>query len=363
MTDKMTSRERVLEGLKHKETDRIPFSLGFGVNYPAVKKLQEFLGMKTIRQVEDYLYGFCDIRNIDPEYSGPSDRNKSFDDGGYIDIWGVARKPVSYGEGTYDEICFHPLSNVDDISDLDLFQWPSSNWWNTGSLKEIISRINNSNEHAIRIGSGNIYETSWYMRGFEQMFIDLIENPELAWEIMTRVTDYFIAYSEKVLQETEGMVDIAFTADDIGGQQGLLLSLDLWEKMVKPHHIRLNKALHEYGVKILYHTDGSVMKAIPGLIDMGIDILDPLQFDAKGMDPVQLKDCYGDQLCFHGGVSVQKTLPFGTVEEVIKETKVRIDVLGKNGGYLLAPSHAIQAGTPPENIVAFLETAKNYNYR
>ena len=123
----------------------------------------------------------------------------------------------------------------------------------------------------------------------------------------------------------------------------------------------MNKALKEFGVKIMYHTDGSVMEAVPGLIDMGIDILEALQFSADGMDPKVLKEKYGDRLCFHGGISVQTTLPFGTVEDVKQEVIERIEVLGKGGGYILAPSHAIQAGTPPENIIAMYETA--YSWR
>jgi uroporphyrinogen decarboxylase len=105
--------------------------------------------------------------------------------------------------------------------------------------------------------------------------------------------------------------------------------------------VRLNKALHEFGVKIMYHTDGAIMKIVPGLMDMGIDILEPLQFDARDMDPVLLKGLYGDRLCFHGGVSVQKTLPFGTPGQVREEVCDRISVLGKNGGYILSSSHAI----------------------
>ena len=115
--------------------------------------------------------------------------------------------------------------------------------------------------------------------------------------------------------------------------------------------------LHKFGVKVMYHTDGAVMDAIPGLMDMGIDILEALQFDAAGMDPVLMKNNWGENLCFHGGVSVQSTLPFGTPEEVHKEVKERIDILGRDGGYILAPSHAIQGGTPPENILTFFESA------
>ena len=113
----------------------------------------------------------------------------------------------------------------------------------------------------------------------------------------------------------------------------------------------------EYGVKIMYHSDGAVMDAVPGLIDMGIDILEALQFDARGMDPSLLKERYGDRLCFHGGVSVQHTLPYGSADDVREEVSGLIRALGKNGGYIVAPAHAIQAGTPPENIAAFLSAA------
>jgi uroporphyrinogen decarboxylase len=119
----------------------------------------------------------------------------------------------------------------------------------------------------------------------------------------------------------------------------------------------LNRAIHAFGVKVIYHTDGSVMGAVEGLIDMGIDVLQALQFSARGMDPVKLKRGYGDRLCFEGGVSVQTTLPFGGSENVRREVEELITVLGKDGGYILGPSHAIQAGTPPENIVAMFDTA------
>ena len=146
-------------------------------------------------------------------------------------------------------------------------------------------------------------------------------------------------------------------ADAIGGQNGLLMSLGMWEEHLKPYHVRLNRVIHEYGAKVIYHSDGAVMQAVGGLIDMGIDVLQALQFDAAGMDPVALKADYGDRLCFAGGISVQKTLPFGTPCEVRGEVRDRLRVLGKNGGYILGPSHVIQDGTPPENIVAMFDAA------
>jgi uroporphyrinogen decarboxylase len=359
MKDAMQPRERVRSALRHQETDRTPFDLGFGINQPALEQLQRYWGIPTLGQLHAKLADRCDIRSPKLAYTGPSHRNTVNPDGSQTGIWGVVRKPVSYGSGSYDEISHYPLAAVQTEQELDAFEWPSPDWWRVDDLADQIKQLNRDKEHAIRFGNGNIFETTWYMRGLEQTLIDLLTEPELIWSIMSRVTDYYIGYFRKVLEAADGNVDIVFTADDIGQQQGLLLSLDLWERMIKPHHIRLNQVLHEYGVSIMYHSDGAVMEAIPGLIDMGIDILEALQFDAKGMDPVAMKNAYGDRLCFHGGVSVQSTLPYGTPEQVRAEVQARKRILGRQGGYILAPSHKIQAGTPPENIAAFLDEAIN----
>ncbi|MDC7235882.1 MAG: uroporphyrinogen decarboxylase family protein [Spirochaetales bacterium] len=353
---RMSPRERVLKGLNHEPTDRIPMSLGFGVNKPAKIELMKHLNYSTLDQVDEFLLSHSDFRWVEPDYTGPADRNIKNADGSYTDIWGVRRKMVSYGPGEYDEIDYYPLSQCFDIRDLDSYLRPSADWFDYSSLKQKIRKAKKHDDYAIIVGSGNIFESSWYMRGLENMLMDLITDPDLASEIMTRVTDFFIEYFSRCLEAAEGEIDIVFTADDLGQQNGLIMSPRHWEELIKPHHKRMNDVLHSFGVKIMYHTDGAVMEVIEGLMDMGIDILEALQFDAEGMDPVLMKKLYGHNLCFHGGVSVQSTLPYGTVDDVKNEVLSRIEVLGDQGGYILAPSHAIQAGTPVENILAFLET-------
>jgi uroporphyrinogen decarboxylase len=355
MLGEMNSRERVMTALAHRDTDIIPFSLGFGINMPAKAALMPVLGMRSMDELDSLLLGLSDLRWVQPAYRGPSDRNLSLPDGRETDIWGVGRKPVTYGAGAYSEIETYPLAGPAEVGDLEKYQWPGVDWFDFGTIPEKIRQVNSDGIHAIVMGNGNIFETAWYMRGFEQMLMDMLLEPEYAWELLSRATDFYMAYFTKALEAANGKIDIIFTADDIGQQEGMMFSPDLWEKMIKPHHVRLNKVLHDFNVKIMYHSDGSVIQAVPGLIDMGIDVLEALQFDAKGMDAALLKDKYGDRLCFHGGVSVQSTLPFGTPEQVAFEVAERIKVLGSNGGYILAPSHAIQAGTPPENIIAFLQ--------
>jgi uroporphyrinogen decarboxylase len=303
--------------------------------------------------VDAYLEPLIDIRNVGPAYVGPSLPERT-------DMWGVTRKPVSYGDGAYDEIDVYPLAGAGSVDDVAAHAWPSADWFDYGSLPARIAAAQKDGPFCLMAANGNIFETSWYMRGFERMFMDLVLQPELANAIFERVCDFYCEHFERLLAAAGGEIDLVFTADDIGGQNGLLMSLEMWEESVKPYHQRLNRVIHEFGAKVIYHSDGSVTEAVPGLIDMGIDVLQALQFDAENMDPADLKERFGDRLCFEGGVSVQHTLPWGTPEDVVREVGERIDVLGRGGGYILGPSHAIQAGTPPENIVALFDTAANH---
>ena len=355
----MTSRERILTALSHKDTDITPFSWGFGINYPAKKMLAEYLKL-DMGELDKKLSAMTDIRHVGPKYIGPADRIKHFPDGSYTDMWGVKRSPVQNQKDTYLEISESPLKNHTSVEELENYVFPEVDWFDFSVIPEQIENYKKSGDYAIMMGNGNIFECSWYMRGLEQMFEDLLVNKEYVHCLFNKVTEYFIKYLSKALEAADGKLDLIFTADDIGSQTGLLMSLPLWEEMLKPYHKKMNKAIHEYGAKIIYHSDGSVMDAVDGLIDMGIDVLEALQFDAAGMDPAELKNRAGDRLCFHGGVSVQATLPFGTPEEVESEVKNLIKILGKNGGYILAPSHAVQAGTPPENIHAFLKTTGRF---
>ena len=356
----MTPRERIITALSHKETDIVPFSLGFGINYPAKKDLAEYM-KKDVGELDKILASLSDIRHVGPKYIGPKNRNISFSDGSYVDIWGVRRAPVKNDKDTYMEIIEYPLKNTETVEELENYMFPDIDWFDFSVIPEQIESHRRDGDYAVMMGNGNIFESSWYMRGLETIFADLLIEKEYSHWLLNKVTEFFAGYFKKALEAADGKIDLAFTADDIGSQNDLLVSLNLWEEMIKPYHKRLNKTIHEYGAKIVYHSDGAVMKAINGLIDMGIDVLEALQFDAEGMDPVILKETAGDKLSFHGGVSVQSTLPFGTPDEVEAEVKERIKVLGRKGGYILAPSHAVQAGTPPQNIYAFLKATGRFD--
>jgi uroporphyrinogen decarboxylase len=350
----LSGRERVALALQHRTTDRIPVGMVCaGINPPARKALADFLAAERGMTVEQYLRPIVDIVEVSPRYIGPPLPPDT-------DIWGVRRRSISYGEGSYDEIAHHPLAASGGIPDLDAHRWPDAAWFDYDGLPQVIDAALAGAEKCVMVGNGNIFETSWYMRGFEQMLMDVMTEEDLVQRIMERVTRFSVEFFTRVLEAARGRVDLIFTADDIGDQRGLLMPLAKWEKLIKPYHGRLNQAIHRFGARVIYHTDGSIMQAVSGLIDMGIDVLQALQFSADNMDPAALKGMAGEKLCFEGGVSVQTTLPFGTPEEVRREVRERIEVLGRRGGYILGPSHWIQAGTPPANIVAMFDTAAEY---
>jgi len=351
MNDELSSCERVRLALEHRETDRVPIAMVCsGINRAARAELEAYLRRTRGIGVEAYLEPLIDVKGIAPDYRGPA-----LPEG--TDVWGVRRRPISYGAGAYDEIAHHPLAAADGIAGLERHPWPRADWWDYGSLAEKIRDLDADRPFCLMASNGNIFETAWAMRGFENIFMDLAEDPDFVHALFERVLEYYLGYFKGVLEAARGRIDLVFTADDIAGQKGLLMSLEMWERTLKPYHARLNRLIHGYGAKVIYHSDGGVMEAVPGLVDMGIDVLQALQFDAQGMDAQALKSTYGERLCFEGGVSVQSTLPFGTPEAVIEETRARMRVLGRQGGYILGPSHAIQDGTPPENIVAMFDTA------
>ena len=351
MRNELTGRERVRLALDHRPTDRVPVAMVCsGINPPAYRALENYLRVQRNQSVEEYLSPRIDIVTVAPDNLGPPRRPGE-------DIWGVVRAPVSYGEGAYEEICHYPLARAQTVADLQRHAWPSADRYDYSVIPGKIRALRAERDRAVMVANGNVFESSWYMRGFERMFEDLLMNPELAHGIFRRVTDFYLEYFRRILTSAHGEIDLVFTADDLGSQRGLLMSLKLWAQFIKPYHVELNALIHSFGARVIYHSDGSIMEAVPGLIDMGIDCLQALQFSAERMDPVVLKERYGDRLSFEGGISVQTTLAFGSVEQVEEEVRERIRVLARVGGYILGPSHAIQAGTPPENIVAMFDTA------
>jgi len=352
----MNSKERVLRAIHHQEPDRIP--VDFWWSHEMRDKLLRHLNLKDTDQLQDVLGS--DIRCIYPTYVGPN--LKRFDDGSYEDFWGVIRKPYKHGGGEYDEVVFAPLANATSLGDIEKIRWPDPDWFDYEALEEACDRYKN---YAVMVGrmgieSQTIFIQTWFLRGLDQVLFDLAERPEFVEAMVNKIMGFRIEHVKRILSVVKGKAEILQIADDYGMQEGLLMNPATWRRIFGPPLKTLCDLIHEAGLKVFLHCCGSSRKIIPDLIGLGIDILNPIQVRAAGMDPKTLKEEFGDRLCFHGAIDTQRTLPLGTREEIVSEVRERIEVMGKDGGYILAPVHTVESDVPIENVLALYEAAKAY---
>jgi uroporphyrinogen decarboxylase len=236
--------------------------------------------------------------------------------------------------------------------------WPDPSHWDTSNLKDKIQALNSPLPYHVRYEVGGIFEWAWALYGLDRFLVDLKRRPQVPCAILDCFTDLYIANVTRVLEAGDGLVDMVYTYDDVGMQTGLLMSPRMWREFILPRHQRLNAAIRRYPTRIMYHSCGAIYPLIGALVsEMGIDVLNPLQPRAAGMDLARIKKEFGAQLAFHGGVDIQHTLPYGSPQDVQDEARERCRVLGQGGGYICASAHYIQADTPLENILA-LYTAR-----
>ncbi len=200
-----------------------------GINEPVRTAFAEYIDRRCGCSLAAYLDFLIDIQTVSPEYIGPPLAPNT-------DIWGVRRAAVNYGQGFYHEIEYYPLAKATCADDIIGHPWPSPDFFDYSTIPQQIHTIQKKGERCIMVANGNIFETSWYMRGFEQIFLDMAENPALAHEILQRVADFYVEYFRRALAAGRGEIDLVFTADDIGGQNGLLMSLAMWKQFIQLHH-------------------------------------------------------------------------------------------------------------------------------
>jgi len=196
-----------------------------------------------------------------------------------------------------------------------------------------------------------------FLQGMENFLIGLVTDDPVTVAILDRLTESFLEFNRRVFESAGGKLDIAWYGDDYGTQNGLLIGAPTWRKHIRPRLAMLIDLAKSHGLKVMLHSCGSVRELIPDLIDVGIDILDTVQPEAAGMDPRQLKQAFGDRMCFHGTISTAGVLANGTPQDVRNEVIDRIDTMAAGGGFCLAPTHTIMPGTPVDNVLAMYETA------
>lgn len=281
-------------------------------------------------------------------------------DGSSYDIWGHHTRTVANPTGHYEEYLSYPLRTAVSVEDLKGYLWPTPDWWDFSSMAESIQKMDPYGLRSLRFRAGTVFESAWQLRGMEEFLTDMAIAPEIPLYIMERITDVIVENTRQALALAGNDIDIVYFYDDIGAQNGTLISKNMWRRLIKPFHQRIIEVARHAGKLVMYHTDGAIHSMIPELIDMGVDILDPIQPTAKDMIPENLKAEFGDRLSYHGGVDIVRTLPFGTPVEVQNEVRLRARGMGKGGGYILSSSHHIQSDTPLENVLAMYEVGLRY---
>lgn len=372
-----TSRERVIAAINHHEPDRVPIDVT--PLYDFYLNLKKYLGLEIREEVK---YGIsmeviphpavlkalgADISSV--KLGSPKQPvTTTLADGSLKDEWGVIYKQVSQTSGSYYEVIHPPLANA-TLDDLEKHPWPVADLPGRGESAETAAKRLFEDTDLALLGraAGSIIETPIYLMGFQNWMLRVGSDPQFACALLDRITEVQMSFDRVLLQATAKYLNIyKVSGEDLGMQTGPLYSYRMFKEYFLPRLKKRWQAIRQYldevnpGVKIMLHSCGSIRKFIPDMIDAGIQVLDPIQPHAAGMDSAELKKEYGEQLVFHGGVDIQQVLPFGSTEDVEAEVKTRVQALAPGGGYILAPAHNVQADVPPHNVIVMCQAVQKY---
>ncbi len=347
----MNSRERVLSAYNKTGYDRIPIK---HEGTPEVNHLiMGHFGLTNMNQLLKVVGD--DFRYVEATYIGPE--LKTFEDGSFEGYWGERYKYMEFGTGKYMESCYQPFAGIDTLEKLDPSHFPNADWFDYSTIREQCEKMNG--EYAICFGGAgdmDFINSISRAKGMEEVMIDMMTDNEVFIEIMNQRFKFYYDMHERVLQAADGLIDFTHIGEDLGNQRGPMISMELFETYFAPKFKQYFDMVHRYGAKAMMHMCGTVNEFLPRLIELGLDIQDVVQPTTPDMDIAVLQRNFGDKLFFQGSMDVQKEIAFGTPEDVQKEVRRRLDLFPK-GGLFLGPSHAIQAGSPLENILAMYREA------
>lgn len=376
----MTPRERVLTALNHEEPDRVPLILGgdltTGIHARAYQRLKAHL---EIEAEDRYLYDWPELGAADPDeqvlQALGSDGRGVFDrfpqatrsrnaarppHSPYVNDWGVGSPEVSPGS-YYPAI--HPLANASTLAEIqDYPHWPDmADPARVAGVAKRAAALAQAN-YAVIASPWLLFplERAVQMQGMETFFIHLASNPEFASALLRHILELCKTLMAQFLQAAGEHIDIIVTGDDLGTQESLLVSPRMYRRLIKPIHAEWLAFIRaRTKAKIYFHSDGDVFPLLDDFVEIGVEILNPIQASGKMADIAALKQRYGKNLSFCGGLDTQHLLPHGSPEDVRREVKRLVETLGPGGGYLLAPVHSITNDVPPENIVAMAEAVRD----
>jgi uroporphyrinogen decarboxylase len=341
----MTPLERIMAAIRRQPLDRTPTDIWSVDEVRA--RLLEYCGTREWSRVLDALE-IDAIIGLRPPYAGPP--LPDLGDNLRQDEWGMVYRRQEYATGSYWEQVGYPLASATTIADIDAYPWPRPDWYDYTALPDLCAA---HPDRAIEIGYTAVFYYHNKLRGLELSLTDLALRPEFSRHLIRRIADTFLAYHDACYAAAGPAMNITQVTDDFGSQTGLLISRNMFTEYYRPWMQRAIDHAHDYGLAVFHHDDGAMYPLIPDLVEMGIDVLNPIQWRCPGMDRAAIGAEFGDRLCFHGGVDNQQTLPFGTPDDVTREVAENLATLARHGtGYILAPCHNIQANTPLENILA-----------
>ncbi len=372
----LSHRERVLKALNHQEPDRVPVDLGSTIctsaHMATYQKLKAHFGidaedtiinkmMQTAAVHEPILQALdIDLRAVLP--GAPDSKPvKQVGEDGYQDEYGVVRrKPAS---SFYYDLIKCPLAGPITIQDIMNFPWPDpADPGYTRGLRERLLYYRENTDYAtvLRLPVPFVH-TSQFLRGFEDWFIDLAADKKLAGVLFDACVEHNAAVAEEILKAAGDLADVVAFSEDLGFQNGLIISPELYRELFKPRHKKFFDTVKKHTSAFIHlHSCGSIYKVIPDLIELGTDVLNPVQVAARDMDSGKLAAEFGDRLSFWGGIDTQTVLPKGTTDDVKADVRRRISDLAPGGGYIPCAVHNIQPDVPVANILAMYEAAKEY---
>ncbi len=338
--DSMTPRERWQAVLQRAKPDRLP--MDYTATPEATQRLLAYLGCADVWEMYARLH--VDARVwVAPRYTGPSR-------GAACNEFGCRFAEVAHEGGVYRECVGHPLVGYSSLEEIERnYRWPTADDYDYTVVRE---QVQGHDAYPVQGGGSEPFLTYTELRGLQQAYRDLLLRPDLVAHCLDKLFDLAYEQTRRIYGQLPGRVDLSYIAEDFGSQQDLLFSPRLIRSVFLPRMKRMVELAHQAGVAAFCHSDGAIRKIIPDLVEMGMDVLNPVQWRCAGMDRAALKRDFGARVVFHGGMDNQRTLALGTVDDVRREVLENLALLGVGGGYILAPCHNVQIVSPPENVVA-----------
>jgi len=348
----MTSKQRAQLAFTRREPDRVP--IDYSANPGIDGRLKRHFGL-ALDDAEGLLAALSvDFRHIGAPYTGPELHEVPADR--HVDLWGARSRWIEHATGGYWDFCDFPLRGA-SADDARRFPLPSPDDFDYGRIREQCDRHADRFILAGGAGTPDIINSTGRVRSMEEVLVDLITGEPVSFIYIDRKIEIQLEILERTLEAAEGAIDMLCLGEDLGTQIGPMISIDLFREVFRQRIQKFIELARRFDVLTMIHCCGSSSWAFDDFIEMGIDVVDTLQPEAKDMAPEFLKARYGDRLSFHGAISTAGPVATGTVEEVVENVRETLEVMKPGGGYALAPTHQLQDNSPTENVVAMYETA------